>query len=289
MHLGSDGPRFGDERRFSPLFHGPNKTVFATNNVLDERCSLGYRITVSEEAPRKIISRRNRPAKAPLSRDAIVSTALDILERDGLSGLSLRRVAAALDTGAASLYVYVANLEELHALMLDQALGAVQVTEAGSLPWRDRLKTFLLAYLHVLYSRPGLAQLALSTIAAGTNSLRIWETLLGLLKEGEVDDLRAAWGIDLLTLYVTAIAAEQSVRRESDEGLGRVKNALSNVSEKQFPLVFASKETLLSGGGETRGDWALDVIINGIAGVQLQRSAPAATRPTKQRGRGSKK
>jgi hypothetical protein len=119
--------------------------------------------------------------------------------------------------------------------------------------------------------------------------LRIWETLLGLLKEGEVDDLRAAWGIDLLTLYVTAIAAEQSVRRESDEGLGRVKNALSNVSEKQFPLVFASKETLLSGGGETRGDWALDVIINGIAGVQLQRSAPAATRPTKQRGRGSKK
>jgi hypothetical protein len=53
--------------------------------------------------------------------------------------------------------------------------------------------------------------------------------------------------------------------------------------------VFALKETLLSGGGETRGDWALDVIINGIAGVRLQRSAPAATRPTKQVGRGSKK
>jgi AcrR family transcriptional regulator len=116
-------------------------------------------MNMSEEAPRNIVSRRNRPAKAPLSRDAIVSTALHILERDGLSGLSLRRVAAALDTGAASLYVYVANLEELHALMLDQALAAVQVTGAGSLPWRDRLKVFLLAYLHVLYNRQGLAQL----------------------------------------------------------------------------------------------------------------------------------
>ncbi len=56
----------------------------------------------------------------------IVSTALHILERDGLSGLSLRRVATALNTGAASLYVYVANLEELHALMLDHALSAMQ-------------------------------------------------------------------------------------------------------------------------------------------------------------------
>jgi AcrR family transcriptional regulator len=215
--------------------------------------------------------------------------ALQILERDGLSGLSLRRVATALDTGAASLYVYVANLEELHALMLDRALAAVQMTEAGNLPWRNRLKAFLLAYLHVLYKRQGLAQLALSTIASGPNSLRIWETLLGLLKEGGVDDLRAAWGIDLLTLYVTAIAAEQSIRRESDQGLVRVKNALSTVAEKQFPLVFALKEALLSGGGETRGEWALDIIIDGIAGSRLQRTNHAAPSQTQQRGRGSKK
>jgi AcrR family transcriptional regulator len=236
-----------------------------------------------EEAPRKIVSRRNRPAKAPLSRDAIVSTALHILERDGLSALSLRRVAAALDTGAASLYVYVANLEEVHALMLDRALAAVQPTDAAGLPWRDRLKAFLLAYLHVLYKRQGLAQLALSTIASGPNSLRIWEALLRLLKEGGVDDLTAAWGVDLLTLYVTAIAAEQNIRRECHQGLERVKNALSTVSEKQFPLVFALKETLLSGGGETRAEWALDVIVDGITGGRLQ------PRPAKARGRGSKR
>src|ERR1019366_9340392 len=121
---------------------------------------------MSEEPSPNIVSRRSRPAKAPLSRDLIVSTALHILDRDGFSGLSLRRVATALDTGAASLYVYVANLEELHALMLDQALAAVPVTEAGSLPWRDRLKTFLMAYLDVLYNRRGLAPLALETIAS---------------------------------------------------------------------------------------------------------------------------
>jgi AcrR family transcriptional regulator len=220
--------------------------------------------------PRTIISRRNRPAKDPLSRERIVATALGILERDGLSGLSLRRVATALDTGAASLYVYLANLNELHAVMLDQALAAVEAPPARGLSWRERIKALLIEYLRVLHARPGLAQLALSTIATGPNSLRIWEQLLRLLKEGGVEDLRAAWGVDLLILYVTSIAAEQSVRRQNDQDLNDVKSALSAVSGQAFPLVFAFKELLLSGDGEQRSEWALDVIIHGIAGCGPQ-------------------
>jgi len=235
---------------------------------------------MNKGTPREIVGRRTRPAKAPLSRDVIVSTALDILERDGLAGLSLRRVATALDTGAASLYVYLANLDELHALMLDAALAAVQLPKARGLPWRNRLKKFLLSYLQVLYERPGLAQLAMSTIAAGPNSLRIWEGMLVLLTEGGVEDGKAAWGVDLLILYVTAIAAEQSNWRGQDQGLGRVKSALSAVSKDEFPLVFAIKETLLS-GGNNRAEWALDAIIDGLLGARK----PSAS---KARGKGGK-
>ncbi len=238
--------------------------MFVGNIVLDELCSLGYHWPVKESELRNVVSRRSRPAKAPLSREVIVATALQILEHDGVSRLSLRRIATALDTGAASLYVYVANLEELHALMLDEALAAVQIPDHDGRLWRERLKALLRDYLQVLYDRQGLAQLALSTIASGPHSLRILEALLSLLKEGGVDDQRAAWGVDLLLLYVTAIAAEQSVRRGSNQALERVESALSGVSEKQFPHVFALKEALLAGGGADRGDWALDVIINGI-------------------------
>jgi AcrR family transcriptional regulator len=243
---------------------------------------------MSERPPREIVSRRTRPAKAPLSRDVIVSTALDILARDGLSGLSLRRVATALDTGAASLYVYLANLNELHALMLDSALAAVSMPEAQNGSWRDRLKSVLKAYLRVLFERQGLAQLALSQIASGPNSLRIWETLLGLLKEGGADDVKAAWGLDLLTLYVTAIAAEQSVRRASGEGLERVKTVLRTISSEEFPLVLAARQTLLSDSDDAqsgwgRGDWALDVIIDGIVGGR-DPSVPSSA--TTKRGKG---
>lgn len=196
------------------------------------------------EKTRVIVSRRNRPAKAPLSREIIVATALDILAREGLAGLRLRRVATALDTGPASLYVYLANLDEMHALMLDAALAAMERPRDGG--WRARLKAVLRRYLDVLAARPGLAQLALSTIASGPHSLRIREILLGLLKEGGVDDKPAAWGVDLLILCVTAIVAEQSLHRGDEP--------------------------------EGRGAWAIDVLVDGLVGAPPPGVPPARKR-----------
>ncbi len=213
------------------------------------------------EQNRPVISRRNRPAKPPLTREGIVAKGLEILAAEGLSGLSLRRVATALDTGPASLYVYLPNLGALHAEMLDAALSAVTAPAVG--PWRERLKAVLWRYMMVLIERPGLAPLALGTLASGPNSLRIWEMLLGLLQEGGVDAKSAAWGVDLLILYVTAIAAEQSLRSGGD--LGPVEAALAQLSPTVYPLIFAARALLLS-GGEERGHWALNVIIDGLVG-----------------------
>jgi AcrR family transcriptional regulator len=49
------------------------------------------------------VSRRSRPAKPPLSREAIVATAVILLHTEGLERLTMRRLATALDTGAGSL------------------------------------------------------------------------------------------------------------------------------------------------------------------------------------------
>jgi len=225
------------------------------------------------QEPRQIVSRRDRPAKPALSRDVIVTTALDLLTRDGLAGLSLRKVATALDTGPASLYVYVANLAELHALMLDRALGAVALPAAGEGGWRDRLTAVLASYLRVLYDGPGLAQLALSTIAVGPHALRLIETLLDLLLEGGIDPAVAAWAVDLLTLHVAAVAAEQDVRRAQGDTFGPVTRAIAAAPAADYPHIHALRAELLSGEGARFG-WVVDLLINGVL------HAPALPRAT---------
>src|SRR5262249_930311 len=115
--------------------------------------------------------------------------------------------------------------------------------------------------------------------------LRVWEALLGLLKEGGVDGSRATWSVDLLTLYVTAVAAEQSNWRASGHDFGRVKRALLEVTAEQFPLVHAA----FNGPkpwwdqGQTPGEGAVDVIIDGI--VSPPGSTPSQVATLNQRKR----
>jgi AcrR family transcriptional regulator len=181
-----------------------------------------------------------------------------------MAGLSLRKVAAVLDTGAASLYVYVANLDELHALVLDRVLGEV-VTPAGrDGDWRYRLKAALRSYSEALYARPGLAQVALSTIPSGPNMVELTESLLALLEQGGVEPGRAAWAVDLLLLHTSAFAAERDNRRGGDEvALRRAQEALGSVSPDEHPHIHALGVELFS-GEQSRYDWGLDVLINGV-------------------------
>lgn len=233
---------------------------------------------MSDEERRPVVGRRSRPAKAPLSREAIVSAALEVLERDGFDGLSLRRVAGALDTGAASLYVYIEGLGELHALMLDRTLAAVRLPEDVGLPWRDRLKAIFGSYYEILVSRRGMAQLAMSAISTGPNALRIGEEVAGLLRQGGAGGVEAVLGADLLHMHVTAVVAEKSFWQANGESVDRVRDSLLAIRPEEFPNMVAARDAFLTVDPLERLNWAIDVIIDGIVAGRPLAPRPAATR-----------
>src|SRR5215211_3595236 len=87
---------------------------------------------------------RPRPARAPLSRDAIVHAALRVMDREGSAGLSMRRVAEELGTGPASLYWHVANKDALINLIIDQVASEVPLPEPDPDRWQEQLKDWML-------------------------------------------------------------------------------------------------------------------------------------------------
>jgi AcrR family transcriptional regulator len=220
-------------------------------------------------------SRRGGPAKQPLSRDVIVTEALRQITSDGVKGMSLRKVAAALETGPATLYAYVDDLDELQALVLDRALAKVNVRPAGN-DWRERLEALLRSYARVLAASPGLARLAFGTVAVGPNALRVSEALLALLEDGGVDLPTGAWAVDLLTLYVTALMAEHAGGLDPATPDGAVARAIAGARADEYPRVAAARAHLLSGSGDERFLWALDVLLQGI--LHTPRTATAAAK-----------
>lgn len=215
-------------------------------------------------APR---GRRERPAKPALTYEGIVATAVRLMEDEGLRRVTMRRLAQELDTGPASLYVYVANTAELHAAILEELLGAVDLTPAAVRgDWRDRLAAVLGSYTQVLFQHPDLAHSALVARPSGPNYLALVEVILALLHEGDVPDGQAAWGVDVLLQVATATAAEQSVRDRDaaaeDEHLALVA-ALRAVSAETHPRIAALADDLVSGTPEQRLTWIFRAVING--------------------------
>ena len=210
------------------------------------------------------ISRRERPAKPALTRDGIVASAVAIMRTEGLEQVTMRRLAQALDTGPASLYVYVRNTADLHGAVLDEMLGEVTLQPVpATAHWRERLVQVLFSYTTVLYEHPALARFAFVARPFGPHYLNLVEALLGLLTEGGVGPDRAAWGVDLLLLFATATAAEQATGAANND-MDALAGAVANVSPLSHPHIAALADELLSGPGHARLIWGLHVLISGI-------------------------
>lgn len=219
------------------------------------------------EAPR---SRRDRPAKSPLSQEAIVEAALTLLEHEGAESVSMRRVARELDTGPASLYVYVDNRQHLLELVYDTVVSNITVPEAGD--WQDRLTGLLLNSVAEIGKYRSLALTTLGTISTGPHAMELLEQVAGLLHEGGLDEATIAWALDLLALLVTASAVEQSIFGDQlaegdqiDDMVHRVNSAFAALPKDQFPNIQSLLPFMMLGTGDERFSWWIQVVLNGLA------------------------
>ena len=224
-------------------------------------------------------STRDRPAKTPLSEDAVVDAALAILRSEGLEAVTMRRVASALDTGAASLYVYVSGREGLFQAMLDRVTATVELEPPDPSRWRAQLHSLLLRLGEALVAHPGIAAITLADPPTTEAVLLLTENLLGILLAGGLDPQDAAWVCDILVSLVTASAREDDVRRprgRSDdadrrEQVDELYQTFAGLPPDRFPLLAAHASQMVAGNGDERFRFAIDVVIDGVVARAARR------------------
>ena len=224
-------------------------------------------------------STRDRPAKTPLSEDAVIDAALAILRSEGLEAVTMRRVALALDTGAASLYVYVPGREGLLQAMLDRVTATVELEPPDPSRWRAQLHSLLLRVNEALVAHPGIAAITLADPPTTEAVLLLTENLLGILLAGGLDPQDAAWVCDILVSLVTASAREDDVRRprgRSDdadhrEQVDELYRTFAGLRRDRFPLLAAHASQMVAGNGDERFRFAIDVVIDGVVARAARR------------------
>jgi AcrR family transcriptional regulator len=221
------------------------------------------------DTPTRPRSTRDRPAKAPLSEDAIVDAALALTRTEGLDAVTMRRVAAELDTGAASLYVYVRNRDELLRAMMDRVAGTVPPIAADPERWREQAHDLMRGLRDALEAHPGLASVLTGEPPTTENALAGAESLLGILLAGGITSQDAAWAVDILMLIVTATATEADVRRATGDGaevdVFRIRDTFAELPATRFPLLVGHASELVAGAGDERFRFAIDTFLDGLA------------------------
>ena len=216
-------------------------------------------------------STRDRPAKAPLSEEAIVDAAVAILKAEGLEAVSMRRVAAALDTGAGSLYVYVEGRDGLLQAMFDRIIAAVKLEPPDPSRWRAQLHNLLERLRTELVTHPGMAAATMVDPPQTEVAMRLLENILGILLAGGLDAQDAAWTADILAAQVTYSAIEAELRRTDPNALAAEITAnFARLPADDFPLITAHAAQLVAGDVDERFRFAIDVVIDGVLG----RAAP---------------
>jgi AcrR family transcriptional regulator len=219
-------------------------------------------------------TRGSRGPARGLSLERIVAAAIEVVERDGVAAMSLRRVAAHLGVGAASIYTYVPGRAELEALMLDAvAIGRVLPHERPG-DWRAKLQALAYDDWQEIRQHPWVLELAAGEQAPGPNMLRWLDSALRIFDGTGLGEAEKVSAIETVDAYVRGLArlrreeagTPEDVRRR-DEALGRL------VDFDRYP---ALQRALAAGVAPYAGDqfdFGLQRLLDGIERLVAARSA----------------
>ncbi|MEU4601809.1 TetR/AcrR family transcriptional regulator [Kribbella sp. NPDC023972] len=217
-----------------------------------------------------------RSPKEPLTRDRIVDAAMRLLVEQGYDAVSMRKVAQALGTGPASLYAHVANKKELDQLLVDRAAQDMKLPENPDPDrWQEQLKDAMREMLRVMRANPGVARAAIGQVPLGERAMLSTERILAILKAGNLPDQAAAWAVDLIPLYVTAVSFEETVqgaagwsKEDVERFVAGLRSYFESLPPDRFPLTIALAGAMTAGSaGDERFEFGLTVLTAGLASL----------------------
>ncbi len=204
---------------------------------------------------------------AKIERDTVITTALELLDEVGIDGLTMRRLAQALEVQAPSLYWHFANKEVLLDAMADRLVADVARGPAFGEDWRVALRTTAREMRQALRSRRDGARVFAGTYVVTENTLRVAERLIGALRDAGQPPRVASWNAFGVLYYVLGfVMEEQGLQAAPDpQPLEARREAFRTLAEGRFPHVLEAMEHVFDLDWEARFEAGLDMLVEGAA------------------------
>ena len=216
-----------------------------------------------------------RPGPRPgLTLGQIVVAAVALADREGLSALSMRRVASELGVGTMSLYRYVPGKGELLDLMLDHVNGVPDgAPDPRSLSWRRTLEEMAWGIWDLYQAHPWLLHVNQSRPVLGPNSLAGFNHVLAGLADLDLGGRGGVAFILAVENHVVGTARAFLLRQHaaeesgvSDEEFWAAQEPMLNkaMATGNYPEVACLPEDAFAISGREALEFGLQALLNGL-------------------------
>ena len=171
-------------------------------------------------------SKRKR-ASEPLSREQIVRTALAVVDRDGLKGLSMRRLGAELGVDPMAVYYHIPNKEALLDAIVEAVMASIDLTvDHAEDSCEERVMCAAIAYREAMLAHANALPIVLSRGPATAAALRPVDLLTGILRAAGLPPAEAFAGMNVIAAAVRGFtgmlaSGDKKPAREQMEAMAR--------------------------------------------------------------------
>jgi AcrR family transcriptional regulator len=214
---------------------------------------------------------RPEPRRQAPSVERIVERSVAVADAEGMAAVSMRRVAADLGSGTASLYRYVRNRDELVELMVDAVWADEPAPASGD--WRRDLTAFARSQRSTLLRHPWLSAELTARPSLGPNVLRRSDAAFAAATALAPDITLAAQVVATVLAYVRGAVSVEIAEAQAHRRTGLSKEQWQHsvgpyirrvVDSGEFPHVARSIVDGADPAVDERFEFGLGCVLDGL-------------------------
>lgn len=209
-------------------------------------------------------------ARAKLNRARIVEAALEIMDREGLEALSMRRVAREVGVEAMSLYHHVADKDDLLDGVCARVMTDFRIPERDERPWNERARHGAREWRRVLKSHPNVIALFAerSKPMTDVDALRPMEYALSLIMESGADEREAVQVFNVMGGFIMGFVMMETGQMFTAGALDAERPDPSIVAVTfpagQLPCIAAALPHLATCDPDEQFEFGLELLLGGL-------------------------
>jgi len=220
-----------------------------------------------------------------LSRRRVAVEAIRLADREGVDGLSMRRLARVLGAGAMSLYHYVSSRDDLLDAMVDLVFEEIELPTEGT-DWQSAIRQRAVSARRVLAHHPWAVGLMDSRTSPGPANLRHHEAVIACLRNAGFSVVMATHANWVLDSYVYGFALQEaSLPFDSADGLADLTASvyLPQLPPEEYPYLNESAAELVAAGYDPAEEFVfgLDLVLAALEPLRAAAGDTPTPTPTR--------